>query len=227
MSGPFRYVGYPASAPEPNVVVDGSPNDGTVLTLTHWPGFPQPGGFHFDLSAEMAFHYLDAPIEHPTANVVTNNHFDQDGLVGLHALINPDLSQQHRQLLIDVAEAGDFATFRDRRAARTSMIIDAYADADRSPLAARLLGSYDEQCVVLYEETIPLLVSMAVDGERFRDLWAEEDEQLTASEKAIANGVVTIEELQRSVAAVTVSPASRSKVCIRWRCTTPPVAFDC
>jgi hypothetical protein len=206
VTGPFRYVGYPASATEPNLVVDGSPNDGTVLTLTHWPGFPQPTGFHFDLSAEMAFHYLDAPIDHAPTNVVTNNHFDQDGVVGLHALINPGLSQQHRQLLIDVAEAGDFATFRDRRAARTSMIIDAYADADRSPLAGRLAGSYDEHCVVLYEETIPLLVSMAVDGERFRELWAEEDEQLTASEKAIANGVVSIEELPEIDLAVVTIP---------------------
>jgi hypothetical protein len=202
----FRYVGYQASAAEPNVVVDGSPNDGTVLTLTHWPGFPQPDGFHFDLSAEMAFHYLDAPIDHGAADVVTNNHFDQDGLVGLHALTNPELSQQHRQLLIDVAEAGDFATFRDRRAARASMIIDAYADAERSPLAGRLAGSYDEQCVVLYEATIPLLVSMAVDGEQFHDLWAEEDEQLSASEKAIANNVVTIEELPEIDLAVVTIP---------------------
>ena len=30
--------------------------------------------------------------------------------------------------------------------------------ADRSPIASRLVGSYDEQCVVLYAETIPLLV---------------------------------------------------------------------
>ena len=60
-----------------------------MLTLTHWPGYPQPEGFHFDLSAEMAFHYLDEPIDHPPADLVTNNHFDQDGLVGLHALIDP------------------------------------------------------------------------------------------------------------------------------------------
>ena len=206
MTRQFEFVGYAASAAEPNVVVDGSPNDGTVLTLTHWPGYPQPDGFHFDLSAEMAFHYLDAPIDHSTAGVVTNNHFDQDGLVGLHALLDPAQSQRHRQLLIDVATAGDFATFRDRRAARASMIIDACADSDRSPIASRLGGSYDEQCVVLYEETIPLLVSMAVDGERFRDLWAEEDERLTESEQMIATGVVTIEEVPEIDLAVVTIP---------------------
>ncbi len=131
----FRYAGYPTSAGEANVVVDGSPNEGTVLTLTHWPGYPQPPGFEFDLAAEMAFNYLGQPIDHPPADVVTNNHFDQDGLVGLHALTEPDLSLQHRRLLIDVAAAGDFAIYRDRRAARASMTIDAYADSDRSPIA--------------------------------------------------------------------------------------------
>ena len=48
---------------------------------------------------------------------------------------------------------------------------------------------------MLYEETLPLLVPMVLDNDRFRDLWADEDDELSASEKAIANGVVTIEEL--------------------------------
>jgi hypothetical protein len=208
----FRFLGYSASIGQPNIVVDGSPNDGTVLTLTHWPGFPQPPGFHFDLSAEMAFHYLDEPIEHSHADIVTNNHFDQDGLVGLHALVDPERSLTHRRLLIDVAAAGDFATFHDRRSARASMVIDAYADADRSPIAHRLVGPYDAQCVALYEETLPLLVSMVVDGEQFRELWADEDAQLQESEAAIAIGAVTIEELPDvGLAVVTIPDSERSR----------------
>lgn len=206
MTRPFKFEGYAASAAKANVVVDGSPNDGTVLTLTHWPGFPQPAGFEFDLSAQMAYHYLDHPLDHPPADIVTNNHFDQDGLVCLHALIDPDRALEHRQLLIDVAEAGDFATFRDRRAARASMVIDAYADAERSPIADRLVGSYDDNCVVLYEETIPLLASIAANGERFRELWADEDAELTASEKAIAAGVVAIDEVREVDLAVVTIP---------------------
>jgi hypothetical protein len=206
----YRFCGYAASTDDPNVVVDGSPNEGTVLTLTHWPGYPQPEGFQFDLSAAMAFHHLDAPIDHSPAEIVTNNHFDQDGLVGMHALVNPALSLEHRALLIDVASAGDFATFSDRRAARASMVIDAYADSDRSPIARSLVGSYDDQCAVLYEETLPLLVSMAVDQERFRDLWADEDAQLTESERAIAEGIVTIEEIPEVDLAIVTIPDSET-----------------
>jgi len=193
--GAFEYAGYSASEVIPNVVIDGSPNDGTVLTLTHWPGYPQPVGYQFDLSAEMAFHFLDAPIEHSPAAIVTNNHYDQDGLVGLHAFVDPEQSLRHRELLIDIASAGDFAKTRDRRAARASMTIDAYADVERSPIADRLTGSYDAQCVALYEETLPLLISMATQTERFRELWGDEDAELAASERLIADGTVTIEEI--------------------------------
>ena len=202
-------------AGEPNVVIDGSPNEATVLTLTHWPGFPQPDGFHFDLSAEMAFQQLDVPIEHAPADVVTNNHFDQDGLVGIHALVHPTASQEHRSLLIEVAEAGDFATFRDRRAARASMVIDAYADSERSPIASSLVGTYDEQCVVLYSETLPLLVSIATGGDRFRDLWADEDARLTTSEALLGAGVVIIEEVPEIDLAIVRIPENETALAAR------------
>jgi hypothetical protein len=133
-------------------------------------------------------------------------------LVGVHALVAPELSLAHRQLLIDVAAAGDFGTYGDRRAARASMTISAYSEADRSPLAARLVGPYDQQCVVLYEATIPLLVPMVLDTDRFRELWADEDEALTASEATIADGVVTIEEIPDiDLAVVTIPDDEQSR----------------
>src|SRR4029079_5541560 len=196
----------------PNVVIDGSPKAGTVLTLTHWPGYPQPTGYHFDLSAEMAFHFLDAPIAHPPADVVTNNHYDQDGLVGLHALVDPEQSVIHGELLIGIAAAGDCAKAHDRRAARASMTIDAYADPERSPIAERLTGSYDEQCVALYQDTLALLISIASDSERFRDLWADEDAELASSERLIAHGTVTIEERHDiDLAVVTIPENERTR----------------
>jgi len=99
-----RFVGYDESLAVPNIVVDGSPNEATVLTLTHWPGVVQPSGTDVDTSAEMAFAYLDEPSEHDPAAVVTNNHYDQDGAVGLFALINPGAALEAAVLsqLIDI-----------------------------------------------------------------------------------------------------------------------------
>ena len=75
----FRYLGYQQSRDVPNVVVDGAANESTALTLSHWPGAPTPVELKRDVSAEIAFAYLDAPCEHAPAEIVTNNHFDVDG----------------------------------------------------------------------------------------------------------------------------------------------------
>lgn len=189
----IQYVGYDATTAIPNIVVDGSPNQSTVLTLTHWPGIAQPAGLGADLSAGMAFNYLRRA-DFVEAEAVTNNHFDQDGLVAMFALIDPDRALQHHELLIDVAAAGDFATYRHRNAARASMAIAAFGDPERSPLAAELTGPYDEQCVVLYEHLLERVLTIALDPEPFADLWAAEDQELSASEAALASGAITIEE---------------------------------
>lgn len=190
----MRFLDDVASVEVPNVVVDGAPNAGTVLTLTHWPGYVQPPGLAADLSAQMVFKFLRRG-DDPHADVVTTNHFDQDGLVGIHAMIDPAASLAHEALLTDVAAAGDFGTYRYREAARASMALHAFGDETRSPIADRLAGKpYPEQCALLVEATLPLLLPMALDPDRFRDLWADEDAVLTASEEAFASGRVTITE---------------------------------
>lgn len=202
------FAGYTESEAGPNIVVDGSPNRSTVLTLTHWPGIDQPSGLADDLSAQMAFRYLDGPVPHPPATVVTNNHFDQDGVVSVFALVRPDDALAHRELLVDVAAAGDFATYRHRDAARASMALWSYASSELSPLAGQLTGLDEaDQCSLLYHETLPLLIPMITQPERFRDLWAAEDERLTASEEAIASGEVTIGERPDVDLAVITVPA--------------------
>lgn len=191
---PRRFLAYEASRQVPNVVVDGGPNEATVLAITHWPGVAQPSGLGDDLSAQMAYRYLDAAPAHPPAAVVTNDHFDQDGLVSVHALVDPEAALAHRELLIDVAAAGDFGTYRFREAARASMAIWAYANAERSPIAAELAAAGSGRTALLYETTLPILVDLATDPEPYRDLWADEDERLAASERALAEGRITIEE---------------------------------
>jgi len=183
----FRYLDYEASRTVPNIVVDGSPNEASVLALSHWPGIAAPPGLARDLSAEMAFAYLAAPADHEPAEVVTNNHFDQDGLVAVHAFVEPEISLANRELLIDLAAAGDFGTYRDRRAARASMVLSHLA-------AAETTCSYSEFTDQLYRDLLPQVMSIVLDSERYRDLWADEDEALTDSEQALATGAVTITE---------------------------------
>ena len=195
------------AAAEPNVVVDGSVVANTVLALSHWPGSPDvPPELRADLSAQMAFRYLDHPEPlHGTAGVVSNNHFDQDGLVGVFALVDPAEAQARRPLLEDLAAAGDFATFRFRDAARASMAVSAFTDPDRSPFGP-LPEAYDEKTALLYTEVLGRLTELVDDVDRHRDLWADEDAALGESEAAVASGVVRIDEHPEvDLAVVTVS----------------------
>lgn len=189
----------------PNVVVDGSATEGTVLTLSHWPHSVTPPGLEADLSAEMAFNHLDHGDLHEPATIVSNNHFDQDGLVGVFALTQPEEALQRRDLLVDVAGAGDFATYRNRDAARISMAVAGFTDSDRSPLHD-LGDDYPTLCARLYEELIPRLPELCDQPERFRDLWGDEDDTLDASETLIRSGRVEIEELPSLDLAVVTMP---------------------
>ncbi len=96
----LRFVPYEETGDVANIVVDGSPNAGTVLVVSHWPGLPTPPHCAADTSAEMVFRYLDRGADlHQGARVVTNNHFDQDGLAGVYALLCPDGALRRRTQL--------------------------------------------------------------------------------------------------------------------------------
>src|SRR5579864_2307899 len=139
----MHYAPYEEAGGAPNVIVDGAPTTGTVLTLSHWPHSPVPAGLEADLSAEMAFGYLARPDLHGRAEVVSNNHFDQDGLVSVFALVH-----------------------RSRDAARASMTIAAFADPARSPLGVAP-PDYGEWAAALYTNLLGRLVEITEHPDRY------------------------------------------------------------
>lgn len=211
VSPPFRFVPYEDSAQAPNVVVDGAPNDGTVLVLSHWPGLPTPPACDADTSAQMVFRYLDRGADlHRHAQIVTNNRFDQDGLAGIYALVDPDDALRHRELLEGLATAGDFAVAADRDAARLSMAVAALSDPARSPLR-QLPTDPGEACARLYRAALELLPEWLDDIEQCRPLWVDEDAELDAGLRALAPGQVPIEEdVELDLAVVHLPEAGRS-----------------
>jgi hypothetical protein len=195
------YLPYDKSAAVPNVVIDGSPNAGTRLTLSHWPGAPTPGDLRDDLSAQIAFHALARPELFDGIEAVTNNHFDQDGLAGVFALWRPDLALPRRDLLIDVARAGDFGTFHSRDAARIAFAVLTFHE---------------------YEPALEHFVDLLDHPHKYRERWGVEDEALSASLLAIENGRVAVNEYPKLDLVVFVTPIElhsmalyRSSGCLR------------
>jgi hypothetical protein len=205
------YVPYQDLAGRPSIVVDGAAAPGTVLTLSHWPGSAVRPALRRDLSAQIVFAYLEAPAEHVEAEAVSNNHFDEDGLVGVWALVDPEAAMANRDLAIDVARAGDFATFESRDAARVSFAIARLADPATSPLDPALFeGPYDALAAALYEELLARLPALVDDVAGHRELWAEEDALLDDAERLFAAGGVAIDEYRDVDLAVVTSPAATS-----------------
>ena len=205
----MRFRPYHRLDGQANVIVDGSPAAGTVLTITHWPGYPPTESIAADLSAQMCFLAAEGDDVLPAdVGLVSNNHFDQDGLVSLAALVDPAMAFPRRALLEDVAAAGDFATYRTRDAARLSMAISALADgrcADLGPLPS----DYLEQTSVLYTYALARLGEWADEPRLVEELWADEDAVLSASEAAFARGRAELGEFADvDLAVVSVDPSA-------------------
>ncbi|HEY4333523.1 MAG TPA: DUF6687 family protein [Ilumatobacteraceae bacterium] len=205
---PLRFVPYHLCTDLRNVVVDGSANAATCLTLSHWPGSPTPMAVRDDLSAQIALRSLDVPELFDGVDVVTNNHFDQDGLCSAYALVHPRAALARRERVVDVARAGDFGTFQSRDAARIAFAIAALEDPNVSTLGREVLaGSYPERCGRLYEALLPMMDELLDHPDRFRPLWDTEDAHLGASLAAVRDGVVTIAEIADiDLAIITVPP---------------------
>jgi hypothetical protein len=202
-----RYVAYGDLEGVPNIVVDGDAQRDTVLTLSHWPHSGTPAVLADDLSAQIAFHYLDHPELHVDVDAVSNNHFDQDGLMSVYALVAPDEARARRDRVVDVARAGDFGTFHDRDAARTAWTI-------------ALLETEDPGADP-YEVVLPRVPELLDHPDRFHDYWAEEDAHLAESEAAVRDGVVRIEEREDLDLAIVTIPEAWARRTVHRFTTTP------
>jgi len=203
----MRYVPWDDLGGEPNIIVDGYPADGTLITLSHWVGSGSPDELADDLSTQIAFRYLDRPDLWVGAEAVSNNHFDEDGLCGIYAVLHPPEAQAAREKIIDVASAGDFGVFSSRDAARVAFALMSYADAERSPLGAEVFARpYPAQSAALYEECLTTLPDMLAATDRFQPWWEAEDAWLQRDLDRVSGGAITIEEMPEIDLAIVTLP---------------------
>ncbi len=209
----IRYEPYSLLGGQPHVMVDGAPTAGTELTLSHWPGTPTPVELRADLSVESALRWRADPGRWAGAGLASIDHLDQDGLAGLWAVVAPELALERRGRLVEVARAGDFATFTDRDAARVSFALATLADPQRSPLP----GGTVADPAALTVELLGRLAELVADPSRCVAEWAEEDAALAASEADLASGMVTLEEVAEvDLAVVSLAESAPARIATRF-----------
>jgi hypothetical protein len=196
LPAPARYHPYSQLGTQPNIIVDGSPQQATQLTLSHWPWSPTSAELLRDTSTDIVFAYLDSPDHHQDIDLVSNSHFDEDGVLSMYALIDPENALRFRELMIGASRAGDFSIYTDIEAAKLSFVLAAFADPELSPFPAEIFqGSAAEQVAGLYQNMLAALPELLDNYAVQRDLWEPELTHLRESEAAIRAGNVVIDTL--------------------------------
>lgn len=195
LPAPAAYVPYADLGSRPNIIVDGPPQKATVLTLSHWPNNNTPAELRRDTSTDIAFAYLDTPALHRAEGLVSNSHFDEDGLFSMYALVDPENALRHRELLVDASRAGDFGIFEQRDAARLAFTVEAFTDPHASPLPGATFAACEQRRTArLYTAMLERLPHLLGGLQDFEPCWREQDAHLAQSLAWIADGTVQIEE---------------------------------
>ncbi len=190
-----RYVPYTRVGEQPNIVVDGAPLPSTVLTLSHWPNNQTHPDLCRDTSTETVFAYLDRPDLHQDVPIVTNNHFDEDGLFSMFGIVEPATAAECRDLLTGAALAGDFGVGDDPDALRLCFIVESFCDPEASPLpTATFEGCERRRVESLYRAMLERVPALARDVDAWETLWRDQFEHFEQSSTLIEKGVVKIDE---------------------------------
>ena len=205
----MRYRPYSELTGVPHVIADGHPRRSTVLTLSHWPESDTPSALQRDLSAEITLAYLGLPEHHVDAEVVSNNHFDIDGFMAVWALCHPTEALADTTLVAEVARAGDFGWTDDERAARVTFALGDLRTAATSPLGAEVFtGSEPQQVANLYLRLLHGFGDLVADIDTREDLWGAQVANRAATEDAISDGRIVIDEHPEvDLAVVSVDPS--------------------
>ena len=128
----------------PKLSVDGTVDN--AVHFSHWKGNQTPASVKADTSTETVLNVVAAPNRAEltrSIELVTNNHFDTDGVLSVWAMLTGERALPLRDTLIAAAEAGDFSELSSVEGVRASIVIqgsDSPTDKSGSPLAARLAG---------------------------------------------------------------------------------------
>jgi hypothetical protein len=194
----MRYVPVGRLAGERHVIVDGAPRQGTVCTLSHWPGTPTPVELWHDVSAGIVIHALARPELVPGGvEAVSIDHYDADGVIALALLCVDGLAAAHGPVLVEAARVGDFDVVTERGAALVAFGIATLGDVGRAAPALGVPvpgGDVGERTAWGATHALALLPALVEDVERYPNLWGEEAAAFDASCAALSEGWASIEE---------------------------------
>jgi hypothetical protein len=191
--------------------------DGVVpesVHFSHWQGNHTPARVKADSSTEIALNVVAAPDRDELTRgieLITNNHFDTDGVLSVWTMLTGERALDLRAGLIAAAEAGDFSANTGAQSIRASLVLqggDGFVpDAGvASPLARHLAGDANVDEARAYALVLPEVERVITRTDYYEHLWHDEWTKIEASLESFARGASQVEEdAETGLSVVTLS----------------------
>jgi len=197
----MRFEYYHAGLDElPKLSVDGTVANS--IHFSHWQGNHTPREVKADTSTEIALNLMAAPNRDELTRgieLVTNNHFDTDGVLSVWTMLNGERALALRESLISAAEAGDFSEYTTDNAARASITIQGPdqpvpGEEPGSPLANHLAGEVVADDAQRYALVLPVVERVLTRTDDYEPLWRSAWQRTAAALESFARAASRVEE---------------------------------
>src|SRR5829696_4310494 len=197
----------------PKLSVDGTVDN--AIHFSHWQGNATPAELKADTSTEIALNLVASPNRESLTNgidLVTNNHFDTDGVLSVWTVLTGERALAYRDLLIAAAEAGDFSEYSSDYGVRVSIAIQGSDqaspnNADNSPLARFIAGEDVDDDARAYELVLPEVEHLLTNINDFEPLWRDGWNSVSAAIESFERGRSSVTEFADSgISLVSLAP---------------------
>jgi hypothetical protein len=196
----------------PKLSVDGTV--GNSIHFSHWEGNETPAEVKADTSTEIALKLVTSPNRETLTrgiDLVTNNHFDTDGMLSVWTVMTGERAAQHWDVLVAAAEAGDFSEYSSETGIRVSLAIQGSDQASPnnsgSPLARYLSGRQIDDDARAYELILPEVERLITNINRYEDLWRHGWDEIAKAIESFEKGTSRVQEFPDTrLSLVTIAP---------------------
>jgi hypothetical protein len=200
-----------AIADVPKLSVDGTVDNS--VHFSHWKGNETPESVKADTSTETVLKVVAAPNRKEltrSIDLVTNNHFDTDGVLSVWTMLAGERALALSDKLIAAAEAGDFSELSSVDGVRASIVIqgsDSPIDKSGSPLAAKLSGGPVDDEAHAYLLVLPQIEQVITRTSEYEELWRDSWQRVETALDSFAKGESQVEEFgDAGLSLVTLAP---------------------
>jgi len=205
---------HPGLADVPKLSVDGTVDNS--VHFSHWQGNTTAPEVKADTSTEIALKLLGSPNQDRLTQgieLVTNNHFDTDGVLSVWTVLNGERALDLRDKLIAAAEAGDFSELKTIDAVRASIVIQGTDqpipdDEPGSPIASQLAGEPVEDEARAYKLVLPEVEKVITKTNDYEHLWREPWGRIANAIESFERGSSGVSELAHGLSLITLAPES-------------------